>query len=100
MGKYRVIVKGENFWMRVEKKPQHLGFYTTRFVEAASVEEAKQHAVQLVREDPKLAGTVLNESSDPPIICVEEIAEVASFDTVGSSPAGFAFYLEAERGKA
>lgn len=88
MGKYRVMVKRENFWMRVDRKPQRLGFYTTRFVEAASIEEAKQRGIRLVREDPKLAGMGLNERSDPPIICVEEIEGVASFDSVASSPTG------------
>ena len=51
-----------------------------------------QQALQLVREDPKLAGMVLNESSDPPMLSVSEIEKVESFEEFESVPPGFTFY--------
>ncbi len=92
MGRYRVMLNGKNFWMKVDDEPQRLGFYTTRFVEAPNSDQARQHALRLVREDPKLAGMVLNESSDPPMLSVGEIEEVESFEEFESVPPGFTFY--------
>ena len=62
-----------------------------RFVQAASEIEAEHVAVELVKQDPKFVGIVLNESGDPPMIHVEDIEEVEPGDVPEIAP-GFAFY--------
>jgi hypothetical protein len=65
--------------------------FTTRFVQAASEIEAESAAVELIRQDPKLGRSVLNERADPPTIHVEDVDEVAVDDVPQVTP-GFAFY--------
>ena len=92
MPHWKVFLNGKNFWLLVDGAPRRLGFYTTRFVEAADERAAELAAVQLLRDDPKLK-EVLNERSDPPIIVAEEIAEIFAPDQ-GLSNLGYAFYNE------
>ena len=72
MKKYRVFIRGENFLMNLDGMPQKLGFYTTRFVDAASEEAAENVVMDLLRGDSKLVNSVLNEGSDPPMMYAEE----------------------------
>jgi len=51
MPKFKVFVNGRNYWVDLDGERRRFGFYTTRFVEAASPEEAEERAVQLPRED-------------------------------------------------
>ena len=92
MRKYRVVLNGVNFWLTLDDQPQRLGFYTTRFVEADNVEMAENHAVQLIRDDPNLFPLVLNEQSDPPMVYVEDIEEIDSFEGAGELNTGYTFY--------
>jgi hypothetical protein len=75
--KYRVFLKGQNFWMEIEGKLQKTGFYTTRFIEAQNPKEAEDMAVELIKNDAKLLANVSNEQSNPPILYIEEVEEVA-----------------------
>jgi len=89
MAHYRVLVNGVNFWLLVEDTPKRMGFFTTRFVEAASPEEAELAAVDLLRAERKLKP--LNERSDPPRVFVEGIEEVLAADIPAVLP-GFTFF--------
>lgn len=91
MPHYRVLVRGRNFWLRHDTGPECVGFYTTRFVQAASEIEAESAAVELIKQDPKLGRSVLNERADPPIMFVEDVDEVEVEDVPHVTP-GFAFY--------
>ena len=92
MPHWRVLMNGRNFWLRVEDRPQRLGFYTTRFVVAEDKPSAELAACNLLRDDPRLQA-VLNDRSDPPVIQAEEVVEVSAPD--GDPPnAGYAFYGE------
>ena len=95
MKKYRVFIRGENFLMDLDGAPQKLGFYTTRFVEAANEEAAENVVMDLLRGDSKLVNNVLNEGSDPPMMYAEEIEEVKSFNGFPAPGTGFTFYPEA-----
>jgi hypothetical protein len=57
----------------------------------ASEIEAEYAAVELIKQDPKLVGIVLNDSGDPPRIHVEDIDEVEPEEMPGVAP-GFSFY--------
>ena len=70
-----------------------LGFMTTRLVESRDEAQAELDAVQLIREDPKLAG-VLNDRADPPMIYCEGIEQIERFDPASVVQLGFTFYPE------
>lgn len=70
-----------------------LGFMTTRLVESRDEAQAELDAVQLIRENQKLAG-VLNDRSDPPMIYCDGIDEIERFDPASVVQLGFAFYPE------
>jgi hypothetical protein len=86
---YRVFLEGGNFWLQMDDAPQRMGFYTTRFVQAASVDESGKAAVGLVRSTERLKP--LNHPDDPPQILVREIEEVDEADVPGVV-SGFAFF--------
>lgn len=97
MNKYRVFLNGRNFWMKVDRQPKRMGFYTTRFVEADLPEEAESLAVQLIRKDTKLQKVVHNKKSDPPMIYLEGIALLKSFKGIKLPGTGYVFYEEKRR---
>ena len=78
--------------MNLDGVKQKFSFYTTRFVEAEDEEAAEYAVIDLLRGDPKLVGSVLNEDSDPPMMFAEEIEELESFKGLLVPGAGFTFY--------
>src|SRR3546814_1282278 len=51
---FRCIICGENFPGTLLGQEELVGFYTTRFVEADSPEQAEIMAIELLRNDPSL----------------------------------------------
>jgi hypothetical protein len=96
MKKYKVFVRGQNFLLNLDGKAEKVGFYTTRFVEAKDDQEAEENAISTVRNEPTLREGVLNEKSDAPMLFVEEIAELDSFDGLTLPGTGFSFYTSEE----
>jgi hypothetical protein len=88
---YRVFLEGGNFWLQMDAAPQRMGFYTTRFVEAASLDESGKAAIGLVRSTQRLKP--LNHPDDPPQILVREIKEVDEAD-VPSVASWFVFFTD------
>jgi hypothetical protein len=78
--RYKVMLRGENFKVAVDGSVSRLGFFTTRFVEAETPDGAEHFAVGLVRQDPFLQRAVRNAPSDPPMIYLDSLSEIASFD--------------------
>ncbi len=97
MKKYKVLIRGENFLLNRDGKDQKLGFYTTAFVEGQDEAEAEKQAIALVRGDQEFGKGVLNEKADSPMMFVEEIEELASFDGLYLPRSGFSFYSEEEK---
>jgi len=92
---FKVLVKGNNCLIRVDgKPPRKFGFYTTAFVEAPNAEQAETIAVELLQNDPKLSKACENDTSDPPVIKVESIDEIASFDGSKLPRTGLALFEE------
>jgi len=54
-------------------KWKRVGFYTTRFVEASSPQEAEKVAIDAIKHDPHLRGLMLNQQDDPLLVFVDEI---------------------------
>jgi hypothetical protein len=73
---------------------QKHGFYTARFVEAESLDDAERIAVEKLRASEKLRSLTLNDPGNRPIIHVEEVTELPSFDDAGSLEPGFIWYEE------
>jgi hypothetical protein len=79
---YRCLVRGENF-PDLENEGDTIGFYTTRWVEAASAADAKNAAAELIRRDTTL------ESADDAKLYVEEVQETGRRHKPGS---GYSFF--------
>jgi hypothetical protein len=95
MKKFKVLVTGNNCFIREdEKPPRKYGFYTTAFVEVPNAEQAEAIAIELLRNDPKLRNACENDASDPPVIRVESIDEIASFDGCKLPRTGLALFEE------
>jgi hypothetical protein len=94
MSRYRVLVRGANFFLELEGERRRFGFYATRFVRASGPEEAEAKAVELVRDDEQFRGNVLNETDDPPMLYVEEVERLGPLRGLGGANAGFTFYRE------
>lgn len=87
-----VTLHGKNFEIEIDGKAQRLGFFTTRWVEAADPEKAELKAVELVKTDKSLVKSVRNEKDNPPMIYLSELSEIDSFDGVNIPGAGYSFY--------
>ena len=95
MRKFRVLLHGRNFLIRVAGKGElKHGFFTNCFVEAADENAAELLAVDRLRARQSLREVVLNSADDPPRVFVEEVAEVPSFDGLPSLEQGLAWYRQ------
>jgi len=88
---YRVLLRGENFLLKIDGKPTRMGFFTTRFVQANNRDGAELLAVDLIRHDKRLNDAVSNERADPPMLFADEIA-VVDEGQVPVSSSGYSFF--------
>ena len=96
MKKYQVLLEGKNFLIEYEGKLQKHGFYTTRYIEAENPEEAELKAVEAIKSDKKLIESVKNYRADAPMIYLEEISELETFENVKPPGSGYSFYIDEE----
>ena len=98
MKKFRAFIHGRNFLIRDADhlEPHIRGFYTTVYVEAADFPEAEIASVEVLRKDEQLRATTCNGLHDPPILDVEEIQELGSFDNMRLPREPFVFYEESD----
>lgn len=87
MATYKVFLRGENFWLRPDGEKAHLGFHTTRFVDAGTPDAAELASVDGVRTE--LNDRVLHERTDLPMIYADEI-DPSQVPT--PRPSGFTFF--------
>ena len=92
MRKYRVTINGRNYLINVEGQPKRMGFFKIYFLEARDPQEAENLAVSKIVADPKWQGTLLNSADDPPMMCLDSLAELESFEGVESVGTGYIFY--------
>jgi hypothetical protein len=88
---FRCFIRGENFPGQLVGKAEPVGFYVTRFVEAADVKAAEATAVQALRAEPKLAPPPPYTPSTRVRIYFEKIEELPASDVPAVNP-GFAWY--------
>jgi hypothetical protein len=75
MSTYRVQIEASNLLVNMEGSPAKHGFITFRFVEADGQVAAEHAAVQMLRDDSELRGSILNDPADPPVMDVLEVVE-------------------------
>jgi hypothetical protein len=88
---FRCFIRGENFPGELIGEDASIGFYTTRFIEAGSVDEAEQLVLEELRAEESLKLRIdINKPTDTKIY-FESIHEI-SFQDV-SSNSGFTFFV-------
>ncbi|MGE3540530.1 MAG: hypothetical protein AB7N91_24205 [Candidatus Tectimicrobiota bacterium] len=101
MQKFVVSLRGSGCCVKVKKRcwviwtcslVQSMGFYTTRFVAAASVQEAREKAIAMVEDE--LRGLLVNSLDQPWSIAVIEILEDPIAFARFAPGSGFTWYLE------
>jgi len=94
MPRYRILINGRNFLLEVEGSASKHGFYQTHWVEAKDSEAAQAAAIMRVRKSEDLKAATQNESTDAPMIFIEECEQILNFDSASANPTGLALYLE------
>ena len=95
MKRYKVKLHGENFLLNLDGDLKKYGFFATKFVKAKNPKEAEKIAIILIRQNPNLRDTVLNENADRPTINLGEINEINSLMFFAKkSTTDFTFYPE------
>src|SRR3546814_5532778 len=89
---FRCIICGENFPGTLLGQEELVGFYTTRFVEADSPEQAEIMAIELLRNDPSLDVSSEHRTQSAKVF-FEDIDEVPG-DTEQKPNSGFTFRSE------
>ena len=94
MAYFSVVMNGEGISVPVLDSAQKIiGFYTTRWVKAATAEEAKRAAAKLVLFDWTEGDYAERNRGDPPRISVDSISRVNLFKYLWRRPgSGHAFY--------
>lgn len=91
---YKVFLAGRNYLMRFDDEVEKVGFFTTRWIDSSSLEDAKRQAIELIKSE--LQDLVLNKHSDPPKIIVESVSVVDPSERNLSQGRGFTWYGEDE----
>lgn len=90
MAWFRLFACGENFPIDVDGEVMLCGFYTTRYVEAASASEAESIASEMLFEDPDLEPPPgYDDLDERPSIRFEEVDQVAEPLDIND---GFSFF--------
>jgi hypothetical protein len=93
---FRCFIRGENFAADVDGQRGLIGWYTTRFVEATSAEDAETLALEGLKAEPKLAPPAWYKPAVTARVFFEEIAEIAAGDVPMQQP-GFVWHpMESE----
>jgi len=88
MAWFRLFACGEDFPVVIDGEVVIAGFYTTRYVEAASASEAETIASELLFEDPDLEAPPGYDDFQPRIV-FEEVEQVAGPIDIND---GFSFF--------
>jgi hypothetical protein len=94
MPRFRVRLQGAPVFLlnADSQRTDRLGFYTTRWVQAASADEAGRMASRLVLDEFSTRGTT-NPPDQPLQVAVEGVVEVSWFEAARRGPgSGYTFY--------
>ena len=88
---FRCSIRGDNFPGKLIGKAEPVGFFTTRYIDAASAEEAESLVVELLREDSDLDVPAKYRTQEAKVF-FERIVEVAP-GTERKPNKGFTFFV-------
>jgi hypothetical protein len=88
---FRCLIRGESFPFMINGAWKAMGFYTTRFVEAATNEEAEMTALHLMQQEDALKREPGTTGLEGARLFFEEIEEV---EGAKNPNAGFTFFEE------
>jgi hypothetical protein len=91
MAWFRCLIRGENFPGQMIGEAGPVGFYVTRFVEAADTTEAEAAALRALRAEPKMTPPPGHTPSGQARVFFEVVEEVAAAD-VPPVQTGFAWH--------
>jgi hypothetical protein len=94
MRKYCVRINGQNYLLNWEGKAQRMGFYKTYYLEADDPQEAENLAVSKIVADPKWRSSILNSHDDEPVMYLDSLVEVETFEGIPNLEQGYVFYPE------
>jgi hypothetical protein len=99
MKKFRAMIRGGNFAVRTSGRPEPdiLGFYTFVYVEAVNSAAAELRAIEALRNDDELKTIVCNHHDNPPVLSMEELQELESFEGMRLPRDPFIFYSDNEK---
>ena len=95
MATYRVQLCGRHLQLEIDGARQELGFYTTRFVEATSTEEARERALAAIALHPAVAAQV-RERTPTFAVLVEAVELLTAGQAAPANQLGLAFFPEGE----
>ncbi|GAB1265673.1 hypothetical protein NBRC116492_24820 [Aurantivibrio infirmus] len=88
--KYGVRLEGKNFELVTENGVENFGFFTTRFLKAISPEEAEKKAIELIKFDKSLNGTLAENRKYEPTIHLIDYWKEPWWKRLGGR--GYGFY--------
>jgi hypothetical protein len=88
---FKCFIRGENFPGALAGISGLVGFYTTRFVEAADASEAEAHALDELRGEPRLSPPPGYQPTGIAKVFFEEISELPGSKVRDPQP-GFVWY--------
>lgn len=89
---FKCFIEGENFPGDLIGEKSPIGFYVTRFIEAATAEEAEEHVMANLRNEESL---MLSDEVQPfkeAKVYFESIEEI-SYSEISENNVGFTFYV-------
>ena len=84
-------MRGEDFLIRMDGKPELLGFYQTIYLEAPGPDEAEREALDTIRKS-NLRDVILEDDERTPMIYLERMEEIETFQGVEALVGGRAFF--------
>ncbi len=94
MKRYRCLINGRNFLIRVDGKTKKHGFDQNVVVEADSPKQAELLAIAMIRHNKELKEITLNTPKNQPLVHLETIWELDILDDVSDLDTSRALFLE------
>lgn len=87
------MIEGSNVFLN-HGNIERMGFFTTRWIEAKTGEDAEQMGLAHVRQELESLSALCNSPADPPILSVVEVREVESFGDKIVPGKGFSLFKD------
>ncbi len=98
MGRYKVLLRGDNFLLSIDGEHAKFGFYATRIVRSDSFEQAERIAIIRVHQELNRNHQIVKNIPDVPTVRVEKTEKMGVFQFVSRlNASGFSFHSEAEK---